>query len=111
MIKHTKKRWEDKEIETLIRMWDRDAPIARIALRLKRTAGEVRSKVSNLRRAEPKLQKKLRFKTINENYKLTAGQIPAIRLDKRPLKIIGKEHGVSAVTIFKIKAGETWRNA
>jgi hypothetical protein len=110
-MSHQKQRWEDAEVQKLVDLWDKDVPIADIAERLKRRPEVVRAKVSSLRRNYPKLKKQLRMRTLYPNYKLTATQIPAIRKDKRSLQLIGLQYKVSPVTIFKIKARVTWRNA
>lgn len=110
MIKHTKKQWTDEEIVKLVGLWSTGAPIKIIAEKLKRKRSTVRAKVSNLRKEDPRLSKKLTHRTINENYKLEPKDIPFIRKDKRSLKKIGDDYGVSAVTIFKVQTGKTWKN-
>lgn len=111
MIKHSKERWEDKEVVRLIKLWEKDMSIQRIAKKLKRSQAKIRSKISNLRRSNKGLAKRLRHRTINERYKLTKEQIPGIRADKRKLREIMKDYKVSMVTIHKIKTGKTWKNA
>lgn len=42
--------------------------------------------------------------------KLTETDIPAIRRDPRPLKIIAQDYGVAPETIYDVRRGATWRH-
>jgi len=44
------------------------------------------------------------------NSKLTEEQVLAIRSDNRPGRVIGKEYGVSQVTVIFIKKRKTWKH-
>lgn len=109
---HVKRKWTAEDTEKLVRLWGKpDTAIKDIATVLKRTEAVVRAKVSRLRKTRPDLKKALRLRTVYKNYKLTRHDIPKIRADRRSLRLIGDDYGVSPVTIFKVKNHETWKDA
>jgi hypothetical protein len=110
-MKNVKKPWTDTETRTLVKLWDNDTAIPEIARVLCRPVTHVRAKVSHLRSTRPELKKQLRYRLAHPDGKLKAQDIPKIRKDTRALRLIGNDYGVSAVTIFKVKARETWRDA
>lgn len=107
---HKKKRWTEEDVNTLLDQWGKNTPIKKISELLERPQTTVRTKVSNLRR-NTKLKKLLKYRTVFKNYKLTAEDIPHIRKDNRSLRLIGLDYDVSAVTVYKIKNKETWKDA
>ena len=106
-----KQPWTHQEVAELTRRWARNEPIAAIAAALGRAPVVIRAKVSHLRSTRPDLAGRLRYRLKAPHGKLIAADIPGIRKDGRPYRIIGLEHHVSAVTIYKVKAGLTWRHA
>lgn len=109
--KFTRQPWGEAEVARLVKLWAAAVPITDIAEALGRKPTTVRAKVSHLRSTDPAAAKKLKYRVESPGGKLKAADIPGIRLDKRPLRLIGLQYGVSAVTIFKVKRGETWRDA
>jgi hypothetical protein len=111
MIKHTKKSWSIVETAKLILAWEKEVPIERICSQLGRTSSQIRAKISNLRNESRSLRAKLESRALNTSSRITAKVVPVIRDDRRPLKVIGGEYGVSGVTIWKIKNRQIWKDA
>ena len=103
--------WTAADIETLVDLWGKNLPIPEIAKVLGRRPVIIRAKVSHLRSTDGALGKLLKYRSAYPDGKLTARDIPKIRGDNRPLRLIGLDYGVSAVTIFKVKSRETWKDA
>lgn len=108
---HPKKKWTDAETADLVKMWAADTAIKTIAVRLGRRPEIIRAKISRLRSTRPELAKHLKYRIEFPGGKLKTKDIPKIRKDTRSLRLIGKDYHVSAVTIFKVKNGETWKDA
>jgi biotin operon repressor len=102
------KGWTNKEVQLLIKLWACDTTSKAVGLRLGRSAAQIRAKISNLRRNGVK---ELKIKQKFSGHKLTNDQAKAIKSDTRPLRVLAKEFNVSLVTIHRVRAGETWRNA
>ena len=111
-MKNTKKPWTESEVTKLVELWSKKhLKITELAKLLDRSAAVVRAKVSALRSSRPDLATKLPYRLEFPQGKLRANDISKIRKDKRPLRLIGLDYGVTAVTIFKVKNGETWKDA
>ena len=110
-MKDKKRPWTPAEIADLVKMWGQNLGVGPIALSLKRRPAVVRAKVSHLRSTQLELRELLVYRVACPGGKLKPKDIPKIRRDTRTLRLIGETYGVSAVTIFKVKRGETWRNA
>lgn len=110
-MKHVKTPWVEQETELLIKLWASGCKANVIAKQLNREPAKIRAKISRLRTTRPELKDLLPYRITWRGSKLKRRDIPKIRKDNRSLRLIGEQYGVSAVTIYKAKNGETWRNA